>query len=176
MFTFYFKFESFNLMEHIEYTTMNLRNYTFKHASFQNYKLNDYIIPNTNERIIVIKDIMEMPKIRFVTWDTLKDENDEHFSTLEFLVFDENTQNKVIFECFQYWCIQILFALIEDDDRLSYDEEEEFKEAKKFINPNKEFKNEYLVMCQKLSIPFQVFDLVFDQYIYFDMDKKIIKN
>jgi hypothetical protein len=164
-------------MEPIEYTTMQLKNYSFKYASLQNNKLNDYIIPNTNERIIVIKDIMDMPKIRFVTWDTLKDEkNLEHFSTLEFLVFDENTENKVIFESFQYWCIQILFDLIEDDDRLSDDEEEEFKEAKKIIDPNKEFKNEYLIMCQKLSIPFQVFGLVLDQYIYFDMDKKIIKN
>jgi hypothetical protein len=163
-------------MESIEYITIKLKNYTFKHASLQNYRLNDYKIPNTNERIIVIKDIIDIPKIRFVTWDTLKNENDEHFSTLEFLVFDENTENKVIFECFQYWCIQILFNLIEDNDRLSYNEEQELKEAKKFIDPNKEYTNNYLVMCQKLSIPFQVFGLVLDQYIYFDMNKKIIKN
>lgn len=165
-------------MDHIEYKTYNYKNYKFKYGSLATYELNNYIFTNTNEKLVVIKNLQEInPVIKFTNWTELKNEQNVDYSNLDFLVFDENTDLKVIFESFQYWLIQMYFDLLDDDDRLSYEEEEELKEAKKYIDPNKEFKNEYLQICQKLSIPYQFNDnLMVDQPIVFDVNKKLILN
>jgi hypothetical protein len=108
-------------------------NYLFKVGSINKYDLENFILPKTYEKIVILMEFYDNPQIKITNWEYLKTMKEFEYSQIDFLVFSQDTDNQFILDIMpKYFSKIILDTLqeLDDCDRLSTESEEEYEPIK----------------------------------------------
>ena len=117
----------------MKFDNFEFANYLFKVGCVDKYDLEKCEFPTTSEKIVIIMEVYDNPKIKITNWEYLKSMKDFEYSQIDFVIFSQNTDNSFIIEVMKkYFSKNFLDLLkeLDDCDRLSTDSEKEYEPIK----------------------------------------------